>query len=75
MGFREGSQESDQFESPEYGLTLGSDVTGSLAGFEGLVGVRYNRGLGSVLNREASGAEGRSIHNQSFVLFVGVHLR
>ncbi|MEP0547235.1 MAG: porin family protein [Rhodothermales bacterium] len=71
----QGSQESDQFGSPEYGFTLGSDITGSLAGTEGLVGVRYNRGLGNVLNREVSGSESRSIYNQSFVLFVGVHLR
>lgn len=73
-GFQ-GSQESDQFGSPTYGIALGSDVTASLAGIEGLVGVRFTRGLRSVLNQEVSTIEARSIYTQSFVLFVGVHLR
>jgi hypothetical protein len=71
----QGSQESDQFGSPEYGFVLGSDLASSFAGIQGLVGVRYSRGLGNVLNPDASVSETRSIQNQSLIFFLGVHLR
>ena len=71
----EGSQESAQFRSPEYGFALGADVETPLLGLDGLLGIRYSRGVGSVIENQGNALEGSDVYNQSLSFFLGIHLR
>ena len=71
----EGSQSSDQFRTAETGVAVGSDLETELFGVEGLIGVRYTRGLGNVLNEQSNTSPERQFYNQAVGVFIGLHLR